>query len=130
MPVVIRINNTQLRGSLTNIQPSVQNNILSFDIALDSKTNDLLRPKLKVEVYLITAAQQNVVRVANGPAFKGASVQEVFVLRKDGKAEKRAVKVGLANFDYVEIIDGIKPGETVIISDLSEYKNTKELEIR
>lgn len=130
MPVVIRINNTQLRGSLTNIQPSVQNNILSFDIALDSKTNDFLRPKLKVEVYLITAAQQNVVRVANGPAFKGASVQEVFVLRKDGKAEKRAVKVGLANFDYVEIIDGIKPGETVIISDLSEYKNTKELEIR
>ncbi|HEY1054543.1 MAG TPA: efflux transporter periplasmic adaptor subunit, partial [Emticicia sp.] len=59
-----------------------------------------------------------------------ASMQEVFVLRKDGKAEKRTVKVGLANFDYVEIIEGIKPGETVIISDLSEYKNTKELEIK
>lgn len=130
MPVIIRINDTQLRGSLTNIQPSVQNNILSFDVALDSKSTHLLRPKLKVEVYLITAAQQNVVRVANGPAFKGASMQEVFVLRKDGKAEKRTVKVGLANFDYVEIIEGIKPGETVIISDLSEYKNTKELEIK
>ncbi|RYU94292.1 efflux RND transporter periplasmic adaptor subunit [Emticicia agri] len=130
MPVIIRINDTQLRGSLTNIQPSVQNNILSFDVALDSKSTDLLRPKLKVEVFLITAAQQNVVRVANGPAFKGGSVQEIFVLRKDGKAEKRTVKVGLANFDYVEIIDGVKPGETVIISDLSEYKNTKELEIK
>ena len=130
MPVIIRINNTQLRGSLTNIQPSVQNNILSFDVALDSKSTDLLRPKLKVEVFLITAAQQNVVRVANGPAFKGTTVQDIFVLRKDGKAEKRTVKLGLANFDYVEIVEGIKPGETVIISDLSEYKNTKELEIK
>lgn len=130
MPVIIRINDKQIRGSLTNIQPSVQNNILSFDVALDSKSTDLLRPKLKVEVFLITAAQQNVVRVANGPAFKGASMQEIFVLRKDGKAEKRTVKVGLTNFDYVEIIEGVKPGETVIISDLSEYKNTKELEIK
>lgn len=130
MPVIIRINNTQLRGSLTNIQPSVQNNILSFDVALDSKSTDMLRPKLKVEAYLITAAQQNVVRVANGPAFKGATVQDVFVLRKDGKAEKRTVKIGLTNFDYVEIKEGIKPGETVIITDLSEYKNTKELEIK
>lgn len=130
MPVIIRINDTQLRGSLTNIQPSVQNNILSFDVAFDSKSTDLLRPKLKVEVFLITAAQQNVVRVANGPAFKGASVQDIFVLRKDGKAEKRTVKIGLSNFDYVEIVEGIKPGETVIITDMSEYKNTKELEIK
>lgn len=130
MPVVIRINNTLLRGSLTNIQPSVQNNILSFDVALDSKNTDLLRPKLKVEVYLVTAAQQTVIRVANGPAFKGATVQDIFVLRKDGKAEKRRIKIGLANFDYVEITEGIKPGETVIITDLSEYKNTKELEIK
>lgn len=130
MPVIIRINDTQLRGSLTNIQPSVQNNILSFDVAFDSKSTDLLRPKLKVEVFLITAAQQNVVRVANGPAFKGASVQDIFVLRKDGKAEKRTVKIGLSNFDYVEIVEGIKTGETVIITDMSEYKNTKELEIK
>ena len=130
MAVIIRINDTQLRGNLTNIQPSVQNNILSFDVALDSKATTLLRPKLKVEVYLITAAQSNVVRVANGPAFKGASVQDIFVIRKDGKAEKRTVKIGLANFDYVEIKEGIKPGETVIISDLSEYKNSKELEIK
>ncbi|PLK43516.1 efflux RND transporter periplasmic adaptor subunit [Emticicia sp. TH156] len=130
MPVIIRINNTLLKGSLTNIQPSVQNNILSFDVALDSKSTDMLRPKLKVEAYLVTEAQQNVVRITNGPAFKGATVQDVFVLRKDGKAERRTVKIGLSNFDYVEIKEGIKPGETVIISDLSEYKNTKELEIK
>ncbi|WP_337043632.1 efflux RND transporter periplasmic adaptor subunit [Emticicia sp. 17c] len=130
MPVIIRINDTQLRGSLTNIQPSVQNNILSFDVSLDTKNSNLLRPKLKVEVFLVTAAQQNVIRVANGPAFKGASVQDLFVLRKDGKAEKRTVKIGLSNFDYVEIKEGIKVGETVIISDMSEYKNTKELDIK
>ncbi len=130
MAVIVRINETQIRGNLTNIQPSVQNNVLTFDVALDNKSGSLLRPKLKVEVFLVTASQANVIRVANGPAFKGASVQDIFVLNKNGKAERRMVKIGLSNFDFVEIKEGIKVGESVIISDLSEFKNVKELEIK
>ncbi|MFC0186296.1 hypothetical protein ACFFJX_29250 [Pseudarcicella hirudinis] len=119
-----------LRGNLTSIQPSVQNNVLSFDVALDTKASHLLRPKLKVEVFLVTAAHTNVVRVANGQAFSGASVQDLFVLNKSGKAERRTVKIGLSNFDFVEITEGIKAGENVIISDMSNYKNITELEIK
>lgn len=130
MMVIIRINDTQLRGVLTNVLPSVQNNIVNFDVQLDDKGNKLLRPRMKVEVYLVTDAQSKIVRVANGSAFTGVPVQDVFVLRKDGKAERRTVKIGLANFDYVEIKEGIQAGERVIISDMSKYKNAKELEIK
>jgi HlyD family secretion protein len=66
MPVVVRVNETQLRGTLTNILPSVQNNTVSFDVQLDDKANKLLRPKMKVEVYPVTDAHLKVVRVANG----------------------------------------------------------------
>lgn len=130
MGVIVRINENLLRGNLTSIQPSVQNNVLSFDVALDTKASHLLRPKLKVEVFLVTAAHTNVVRVANGQAFSGASVQDLFVLNKSGKAERRTVKIGLSNFDFVEITEGIKAGENVIISDMSNYKNITELEIK
>jgi HlyD family secretion protein len=67
--------------------------------------------------------------VANGPAFKGASAQDVFVINGD-KAEKRAVHIGLTNFDFVEIKDGLKLGDVVITSDMSEYKNSSELTIK
>ena len=71
------------------------------------------------------------VRVANGPTFKGGTEQDVFVLRPDGNtAERRRVKIGLASFDHVEIAEGVSAGETVIISDLSKYKNTDILNIQ
>jgi HlyD family secretion protein len=129
MSVVVRINDTQLRGTLTNILPSVQNNIVNFDVQLDDKAHKLLRPKMKVEVYPVTDAHTKVVRVANGAGFTGAPVQDIFVLRSNGKAERRTVKVGLSNFDHVEIMEGIRAGERLIVSDMSKYKNAKEVEI-
>ena len=128
MTAIIRINETQIRGTVVNIQPSVQNNIISFGIQLDERNNALLRPNMKVDVFLVTAAKKNVLRVANGAAFKGASSQDIFVLN-NGKAERRPVHIGLTNFDFVEILDNVKPGEVIITSDMSAYKNAKEITI-
>lgn len=129
MTAIIRINETQMRGTVSNIYPSVQNGIVTFDIRLDEQTNKLLRPNLKVDVYLVTSGKSNVMRVANGAAFKGASVQDIFVV-KDGKAVRRTVHTGMTNFDFVEIKDNVKPGDVIITSDMSNYKNAKEITIR
>lgn len=129
VPVIVRINDDQLRGIVTNVSPSVQNGIASFDIRLDERNSKLLRPNMKVDVFLVTATRSHIMRVANGPAFKGPSVQDIFIVR-NGKAERHTVHIGLANFDYVQILDGVQPGDVVITSDMSEYKNSTELTIK
>lgn len=129
LPVIIRINDDQLRGHVSNVSPSVQNSIVSFDVQLDDRASKLLRPNLKVDVFLVTATHSKIMRVANGPAFKGPSVQDIFVLNS-GKAERRTVHIGLTNFDYVEIQNGVKPGDVIITSDMSEYKNSKEVTVK
>lgn len=129
MPVIVRINDKQLKGHVFNVYPSVQNSIVTFDVQLDERNNKQLRPNMKVDVYLVTDVHSKAMRVANGPAFKGTADQDVFVIN-NGKAERRAVHIGLSNFDFVEIKDGVKPGDVVITSDMSEYKNTKELTIK
>ena len=128
MSAIIRINETQIRGTVVNIQPSVQNGIVSFTVQPDERNHPLLRPNMKVDVFLVTAAKKNVIRVANGPAFKGASSQDIFVLNND-KAERRTVHTGMTNFDFVELLDNVKPGEVIITSDMSAYKNAKELTV-
>jgi HlyD family secretion protein len=128
MPAIIRINDASLRGTVVNIQPAVQNGIVTFNVQLNAGDNKLLRPNMKVDVYLVTAFRKNALRVANGAAFKGASQQDIFVLHA-GKAERRKVRIGLSNFDYVEIMDNVQPGETLIISDMSSYKNARGLTI-
>ena len=128
MPVILRSNNEQVRGTVSNVYPSVQNGIVSFDIRLQETNNKLLRPNLKVEVYLVTSVSNNVMRVANGPAFRSGTTVSIYVL-KNGKADRRTVTTGLSNFDYVEIKNNVKPGEVIITSDMSRFTNAKEITI-
>jgi len=128
MPVVIRLNEILLRGQVVNISPAVNNGIVSFDVQLDERNNKLLRPNMKVDVFLVTATRSGVTRVVNGPVFNGSDDQDVFVM-SNGKAVKRNVKTGLSNFDFIEILSGLKPGETIITSDLKGFNNTSEITI-
>jgi HlyD family secretion protein len=128
MTAIIRINETKMRGKVANIYPSVQNGIVSFEIALDELNNKLFRPNMKVDVFLVTSTHNNVLRVSNGAAFKGSSIQDVFILQ-NGKAERRTVHIGMTNFDFVEIKDNLQPGDVIITSDMSEFKNAKEITI-
>jgi len=129
LPVIVKINDSLLRGAIANIHPSVENNILSFDVQLPRRHQQLLRPNQKLDIYLVTASHENIVRVANGGAFKSKQTQDVFVV-KDGIAYRRRVVTGLSSFDYVEIVSGIQPGETVITSDMQEFDEVKQVTIK
>jgi HlyD family secretion protein len=129
LTAIVKFNDSLIRGTVVNIQPAIQNNIVTFDVRLNERSNSILRPNMKLDVYLVTAAKNNIKRVVNGSTFKGSSTQDVFVLNGD-KAIRRTVHIGLSNFDYVELLDNVKPGEVIIVSDMSAYKNAKEITIQ
>jgi HlyD family secretion protein len=128
MDATIRIGTSQLKGVVTHVHPTIQNGVMTFDVRLLNPSSPLLRPKQKVELFLTTSAVAGVTRVPNGAAFKGPKVLDVFVVSGD-KAERRTVETGAANFDFVEIRRGLRPGEKVILNDLSEFKNLRELHL-
>lgn len=128
MDAIISINDTLFRGTVSNIHPTVQNGIVTFDIQLQERNHPLYRPNMKVEVYVVTGAEKQVMRVANGAAFKGANLQNIFVVQ-DGKAIRKTIHTGMSNFDYVQLKDNVKPGDVVIISDMSRFKNATEIRI-
>lgn len=128
MEAQVRVNDQVLKGVVTNIQPSVQNGVVTFNVQLNERNSSLLRPNMKVDIYLVTSSQNDALRVKNGPAFKGAASQDIFIL-ENGKARRQAVNIGLSNFDYVEIKNNVKPGDVIVISDMSQYKNSKEITV-
>jgi HlyD family secretion protein len=129
LPVIVKVNETSLRGLISQVRPAVKNGVLQFVIQLDDPRHAALRPNLKTEVFLVTQRSARAVRVPNGPAFKGKRRQSVFVLGPEGTARRREVEVGLSNFDFVEIKAGLQPGERVILTDLSDYEHLDELTI-
>lgn len=129
MPIVIRIQHEEIRGSIQTVYPAVQNSAVTFDIRLETPHHAALRPNLKVDVFLVTATGDNIMRIKNGPAFKGPSGQGVFVVQGN-KAVRRTVHTGMSNFDYVELKDNVRPGEVIITSDMSQFRNAREIMLK
>lgn len=129
MPVNVRINKKDLSGIISTILPEVENNTVKFYVELDEPNADILRPNIRAEVFIITDSKSDVVRIKNGPAFKGARSQNVFVVSGD-KAVKRRIVKGLINSDFVEINENLQVGERVIISDTKEFDHLDEFVIQ
>jgi HlyD family secretion protein len=123
--VVVRINDkVDVRGTIANVEPAIENRIIKFTVNLDRKDHALLRANQQVDVFVLTDLKNNVVRVKNGPAFEEGEEQKVFVLR-DNKATQRLITIGASNFDYVELLRGVNPGEEVIISGPEGFKDVE-----
>ncbi len=128
--VLVRTDDFELPGSISAILPTIENGILTFKVSLgDGKSDPHLRSNLRVDVYVITGQKDNTIRVKRGPFAGGEGGEEVFVVQGD-YAEKRNVRIGLTSFDYVEIVEGIEPGEEIIISDMSEYRYLNRVTIK
>ena len=101
---------------------------LDVTVLVDERDHALLHRNMKVEVHSVTADKPQAIRVANGPAFQGKMTQMLFVI-ENGVAVRREVKVGLSNFDFVEITENLAPGETVIISDMERYEHLTKIQL-
>jgi HlyD family secretion protein len=88
----------------------VSNGIISFDIQLNDKSSNGFTPKSESRRILnYRYSQWRFTYGQWGSAFNGSNLQDVFVIR-NGIAERRTVKTGLSNFDYIEIVSGLKSG--------------------
>ncbi|UOQ82231.1 efflux RND transporter periplasmic adaptor subunit [Hymenobacter sp. 5414T-23] len=127
--VIVRINGTDLRGTISTVSPAVEKGVVTFYAALAQDNHPALRSNLRADVFVVTKALHNVVRVKNGPFYQGGKEQPVFVV-KDGKAVRRTVQFGESNFDYVQVTSGLAAGEQIILSDTKDYLDTPELTIK
>lgn len=127
-PVKVQLGDSMLTGQINQIQPQIEDGTLTFFVKLDGKAHPGLRSNLRVDLHVITSFKENVIRVKNGPFARPGLVQNIFLLKEE-KAVRREAKVGVANVDFVEIETWVNPGEVVIISDMKNYLEMKEIEI-
>jgi HlyD family secretion protein len=127
--VVVKIGNEQLTGAVSSVTPLSKNGIIQFTVQLDDDNHPRLRSGLKTDVYVMNAVKDDVMRIANGPYYTGKGTYELFVL--DGSTlKKRKVQLGESNFEYIEVVSGLQPGQQVVVSDMSEYRNRNKIKVK
>ncbi|MFH1853480.1 MAG: HlyD family efflux transporter periplasmic adaptor subunit [Candidatus Neomarinimicrobiota bacterium] len=128
-PVRVRLGDRDLHGVISGIQPTIRGGIATFFIGLDDKTDQALRSNLRVDVFVITAFKDNIMRVKNGPFVDGPGRQDIFVVAGK-KALRKTVDIGATNLDYVELKNFVAAGERIIISDMEKYKHLEAVAIK
>lgn len=129
LPAVIRSGDTSLRGRVSSVRPTVENGVITMEIALEDKHHPMLRHNLRVEVYVVTASEENTLRVRRGQFSTVDGVPVVFVAR-DGRAVRTEVRFGLKNFDYYQVLEGLAEGDEVILSSMDDHLRAREVKLR
>ena len=120
-----------IEGHVVRIDLAARNGTVSIDIALDGALPPGARPDLTVDGTVEIERLPNALYVGR-PAFAQANSSiEVFRIEPDGRSATRVrVQFGRGSVNAIEILDGLKEGDRVILSDLSQYDDHARLKLR
>ena len=127
---IVKIGSEKLEGSVSSVTPLSKNGVISFTVQLNEDNNRRLRSGLKTDVYVMNAVKEDVMRIANASYYVGRGEYELFVRNSDKEIVKRKVQLGDSNFEFVEVVSGLQPGDEVVVSDMSNYKNKNKLKLK
>lgn len=129
-PASVDTHNGVVQGNVTRVDPAVVNGTVTVDVKLTGELPKGARPDLSVDGTIDLERLDNVVYVGR-PAFgQENSTISLFKLDPDGKTATRVpVKVGRASVNTIQVLEGLKPGDTVILSDMSRWDNTDRIRL-
>jgi HlyD family secretion protein len=118
-----------MAGRVQTVLPEIKDGTVTLVVALEQPGHPLLRNRLRVDAFVVTAQKPDALIVDAGPAFNGKGRQDVFVVEGNG-ARRVPVELGLGDGQSVEILSGAKPGDRLVASDMSRYRDLESLRIR
>lgn len=126
----VKVGRREYGGRVTNVTPQSTGGSINFEVALDTDYDPGLRPGLKADVYVMWDVIEDAVRIPLIPVYTGPGVYDVFVVTPDGtELERRTVKLGDCNYDWVEVESGLAPGDKIVTTNLSKYSSYDRLKL-
>lgn len=109
-------------GRVSRIDPAVQNGTVTVDVALDGELPKGARPDLSVDGTIELERLNDILFVGRPTYGQEQSVISLFKVGEDGATCARTkVAIGKTSVNTVEVKSGLKEGDQVILSDMSQY---------
>jgi RND family efflux transporter MFP subunit len=129
-PASIDTHNGVIPGRVQRIDPAVQNGTVTVDIELTGPLPQGARPDLSVDGTIDLERMTDVLYVGRPALGNENSTLSLFKIDADGKGATRVpVKVGRASVNSIQVLEGLKEGDTVILSDISRWDNVDRISL-
>ena len=121
-PAAIDTRNGVIPGRVTRIDPAVENGTVTVDVALDGELPRGARPDLTVDGTIELERMGDILFVGRPVFGQEQSVVSLFKMEKDGThASRTRVSLGRASVNTIEVLEGLQPGDRVVLSDTSTW---------
>ena len=114
--------NGVIPGHVTRIDPAVENGTVTVDVALDGALPRGARPDLTVDGTIELERMDDILFVGRPVFGQEESVVSLFRVEADGThASRMRVSLGRASVNTIEVLEGLQPGDRVVLSDMSTW---------
>jgi HlyD family secretion protein len=117
LAVELRIGAVQALGRLLSIAPEVQRSQVLARVRFDGAQPPGLRQNQRLAARVLIDERPGVLLLPRGPFVEAQGGHHAWVLAPDGRsAERRAIRLGALSVAAAEVLDGLQPGERVVIA--------------
>jgi HlyD family secretion protein len=126
--VTIDTRSSEISGRVVRIDPRVNTGMVQIDIELDGVMPGEARPDLNVEGRITISHIKNTLFVKR-PAFSPRnSNANIFMLSEDQQfASKQSVDLGVTSVTHIQVLSGLKTGDSIITSDITKFQQHQQV---
>jgi multidrug efflux pump subunit AcrA (membrane-fusion protein) len=122
MPADIDTRNGIVKGLVARVDPAAVNGTVTVDVRITGELPAAARPDLSVDGTIEIEKLDNVLYVGRPVTGQAGATVGLFRVTPDGKeAERVPVKFGRSSVNTIEVASGLKLGDQVILSDMSQW---------
>lgn len=113
---------------IRKVYPEVRDGKFKADFKFDGETPDNIRSGQTYYLNLQLGQPEKAVLIPRGTFYQKTGGKWIFVVAPDGgRAERREIRLGRQNPQYYEVLEGLAPGEKVIVSGYEGFGDNKIL---
>lgn len=121
-------NGRKYRLRVRKVYPEVREGRFKIDFVFRGERPKNIRTGQTYYVDLQLGEAKKAIIIPKGTFYSVTGGSWIFVLDKDGrKAYRRNIRIGRQNPQYYEVLEGLEPGEKVIVSGYESYKDNEIL---
>jgi multidrug efflux pump subunit AcrA (membrane-fusion protein) len=96
---------------------TVENNVVTYNVTLLlARSEEGIKPGMTASVDVVVAERKGVLRLPTSAVSPREGVATLTVMLPDGETKTRTVRTGLKGDDDIEIVDGLREGDRVVLS--------------
>ncbi len=131
LPATLERNDQNFNLSIIKVYPEVRNGQFQVDLQFTGVKPDNIRTGQTYRINVELGQPIKAIQVLKGGFFESTGGQWIYVVDASGEfASKRTIRTGRMNPRYYEILEGLEPGEKVVVSSYTSFGNNDKLIIK